>query len=48
MVQETGVSDAAMTYKNVKNIPAKYRTAQTTPLSVNVEKQATVDFELKK
>lgn len=47
MVSETGVSDAGVTYKKVSNIPNKFRSSQSTPLTAKVESAATLDFELK-
>jgi hypothetical protein len=47
LVAESGVSDAGVTYKKVANIPAKFRSSQSTPLTAKVESTATFDFELK-
>ncbi len=48
MVAETRGSDAGVTYKNVKNIPNKFRQSMTSPLSTDVKADTTFDIDLKK
>lgn len=47
MIAEQGTSDVGVTYKDVKNIPNKYRSSASTTLSARIDSDKTLDFDLK-